>query len=142
MVDMERETQVRLPDPLRSDTESAINPMQDDTFEPMGFSNPDTVLSTASDGTLASRLGDSLPTRFAGRGSLSVELYPTDSSPQISPSGRLAQMNLDDDYDDGGGGGSAISPIIPEFCPLGEEEEGDGCYEYSEVMFPSLGDKT
>lgn len=134
-----------MPDPLRSDTESEINPMQNDTFEPVGFSNPDTVLLTASDGALASRLGDSLPTRFAGRGSLSVELYPTDSSPQISPSGRLAQMNLDDDdNDDDDDSGGAISPIIPDFCPLEEEEqeEGDGCYEYGEVVFSSLGDKT
>lgn len=110
--------------------------MQDDTFEYVGFSNPDTVLLTASDDTLASCLGDSLPTRFAGRGSLSVELYPTDSIPQISPSGRLAQMNLDDDDDDDG----AISPIIPELCPL-EREERDGYYNYGEVMFPPLGEK-
>lgn len=130
--DMVRGTRVRLQDPPRCNTESEINSVQDDTFE-LGFNNPDMILLTTNDetSTSASRLAGISPIKFAGRGSLSVELYPADTIPQISPSGRLAQMNLCDD-------GGSISPIIPGLCPL-EEEEGDGRYEYDEMVFPLSG---
>lgn len=104
--------------------------MQDDMSEFVGSGGLDTVLLTTKDETSASRPEGSLPVRFAGRGSLSVELYQTDSNPQISPSGRLAQMNLSD--------GGAVSPMIPELRPLEEEH---GSYRYDEMMFPPVRGK-
>lgn len=104
--------------------------MQDDMSEFVESGGLDTVLLTAKDGASASRPEGSLPVRFAGRGSLSVELYQTDLNPQISPSGRLAQMNLSD--------GSVVSPMTPELRPLEEEH---GVYEYDEMMFPPVRGK-
>lgn len=104
--------------------------MQDDMSEFVGSGGLDTVLLTTRDETSASRPKGSLPARFAGHGSLSVELYQTGSNPQISPSGRLAQMNLN--------GSGAVSPMISELRPLEEEY---GSYEYDEMMFPPVGAK-
>lgn len=107
--------------------------MQDDTFELVGSSGPDTALLMNSDETSAWRPEGSPPAGFTGHGFLSVELYQTDSMPQISPSGRLAQMSLNEGG--GGGGGAAVSPMISELCPL--EEERGGC-EYDKMMFPPV----
>lgn len=108
--------------------------MQDDTFELVGSGGPDTALLTISDETSAWRPEGSPPAGLTGHGSLSVELYQTDSIPQISPSGRLAQMSLSE----GGGDGGAINTTIPELCPLEEERGG---YEYYEMMFPPVSDE-
>lgn len=129
--EMAQETQVRLPNSPRSSTASEISLMQDDTFELVGSGGPDTALLTTSNGTSEWRPGGWPPARFAGRGSLSVEPYQTDSIPQISPSGRLAQMSLSE----GSSGGAVISPMISEFCPL---EEECGGYEYDKMMFPPV----
>lgn len=100
-----------LADTPRYGTASEVN---HDTSEFMGFRTPDAVPSTTNSWA---------PTSHS-RDSLSIELYPADSVPHVSPSGRLAQMNLN--------GGSAISPGL---CPL---EEEDVYSKHGGTIFPAF----